>query len=542
MRNGQMQIAAAIGTALLIMSIYVEMGSLVAASHPKQCGATDKAEKFAEAFGNDRRFWAPNRIGDYLSNRGQLVTWAGVPGMEWPVGSGKTVAFASGFWLAGMKSGEIVTAVGEYTSEFQPGTVAGHSTGLAGSPADPNDERFRIYIINEQDIANPSGNPDYLNWPVMDGAPVDGNGNPLLLGTSTAWAVFNDFNDSLHTKLFDTEPMGVEVQMTAWAFGRSDAFGDMMFFKFKFINKSGVNISNAYAAFWTDIDIGDGRDLVGCDTTLSLAYQYKTRADDVYGDNPPAMGYELLQGPIVPSSGDTANVSGKKVPGFRNLPMTSFDKFICGGTPVFSCPNTGVEAYNFMRGQNKIGESIIDSTTGLATKFWHAGDPVTGTGWLDGRHSDKHALLSSGPFTFADGDTQEVVCAIIIAQGQTGLESVHRLKQNVLLAQTAYDKQWVITDVEEPPLPMPDSYSLQQNYPNPFNPSTNFEFTIPRGEFVSLKIYNLLGEEVAVVFAEKLAAGDYKLKWDAASLSSGIYFYQLRAGGFTQTRKLTMLR
>ncbi len=522
--------------------------TLVAQSDQLMPAAKDQSntgnKRLAIAAGIHRPFWTPNRIGDYITNNGQLVSHIprGGSGMEWPAGSGKTIVFASGIWLAGMKDGEIVTAVGEYTSEFQPGTVVGHSTGLAGTPANPGDQRFKVYVINDEDVTNPAGNPDYLNWPVMDGAPVDVGGKPLLLGTSTAWAVFNDFNDTLHTRLFETKPMGVEVQMTAWAFDRSDAFGDMMFFKFKFINKSGKNISDAYAAFWTDIDIGDARDLVGCDTLLSLGYQYKTQADNHYGANPPAIGYELLQGPIVPSPGDTANVSGRKVPWFRNLPMTSFDKFICGGVPEFSCPQTGVEAYNFMQGLNKIGQSIIDSTTGLATKFWHPGDPVAGTGWLDNRHSDKYALMSSGPFTFADGDTQEVVCAIIIAQGLTGLESVQFLKQNVLVAQMAYDNQFVITGVEEVSAPLPSAYSLQQNYPNPFNPSTSFEFSIPRDEFVSLKIYNLLGKEVATVVQETLPAGRHRVAWESAGLPSGIYFYRLQAGAFSQTRKLTLLR
>jgi hypothetical protein len=89
--------------------------------------------------------------------------------------------------------------------------------------------------------------------------------------------------------------------------------------------------------------------------------------------------------------------------------MTSFDKFICGGIAEHSCPETGVEAYNYMRGLNKIGQSLIDSTTGQATKFWYPGDPVAGTGWLDGQHREKKFLMSSGPFTFAEGDTQEFV-------------------------------------------------------------------------------------------------------------------------------------
>ncbi|MCI0698427.1 T9SS type A sorting domain-containing protein [candidate division KSB1 bacterium] len=83
---------------------------------------------------------------------------------------------------------------------------------------------------------------------------------------------------------------------------------------------------------------------------------------------------------------------------------------------------------------------------------------------------------------------------------------------------------------------------MEQNYPNPFNPGTTFDFTIPHDEFVSLKIYNLLGEEVAVVVKENLAAGRYNRKWSPAGLPSGIYFYRFQAGAFVQTRKLGVFK
>jgi len=283
----------------------------------------------AKATGIHRPFWAPNRIGTHLSNNGGIVDFhsTGAAGMEWPVGSGNTINFASGIQLAGRKGGEIVTAAYEYASEFQPGKVTAWAPGGAGTPADPNEARFHVYIINQRDITNPNGNLDYANWPVDDGAPVDENGKPLLLGTSTAWAVFNDFDQGLHDNLYRSPIMGVEVQMLGWAYDRSNALGDMLFFRFKMINKSGAHIDSVYAAFWADIDIGDVRDLVGCDTTLSLGYGYKTTRDDIYGANPPAIGYALLQGPTVPSPGDTAFVSGRSVADFKNLPMTAFIKY-----------------------------------------------------------------------------------------------------------------------------------------------------------------------------------------------------------------------
>jgi len=89
---------------------------------------------------------------------------------------------------------------------------------------------------------------------------------------------------------------------------------------------------------------------------------------------------------------------------------------------------------------------------------------------------------------------------------------------------------------------LPASYTLHQNYPNPFNPSTTISYDIPARAFVSLKVYDLLGREVAVVVNEQKEANTYTLRWDASRLPSGVYFYQLRAGGYWETKKLLVLR
>jgi hypothetical protein len=85
---------------------------------------------------------------------------------------------------------------------------------------------------------------------------------------------------------------------------------------------------------------------------------------------------------------------------------------------------------------------------------------------------------------------------------------------------------------------IPSEFQLSQNYPNPFNPSTNIEFRLSEFAFVSLRIFNILGQQVATLINETRPAGVYKLRWDASSLPSGIYFYQLRAGSFVGTKKL----
>jgi hypothetical protein len=88
----------------------------------------------------------------------------------------------------------------------------------------------------------------------------------------------------------------------------------------------------------------------------------------------------------------------------------------------------------------------------------------------------------------------------------------------------------------------PSNYSLEQNYPNPFNPSTTINFTIPNSEFVSLKVYNILGSEVATLVNENLASGAYKFNFDAQGLASGIYLYELNAGNFREIKKMNLLK
>jgi len=89
---------------------------------------------------------------------------------------------------------------------------------------------------------------------------------------------------------------------------------------------------------------------------------------------------------------------------------------------------------------------------------------------------------------------------------------------------------------------IPEQYSLSQNYPNPFNPETTIEFRLPEADFVTLKIYNILGEELETLIAKKLSGGTFQFKWNAAHLASGVYLYRLETSNYTQTRKLILMK
>lgn len=89
---------------------------------------------------------------------------------------------------------------------------------------------------------------------------------------------------------------------------------------------------------------------------------------------------------------------------------------------------------------------------------------------------------------------------------------------------------------------IPRSFNLAQNYPNPFNPSTTFAFDVPSTSFVSLKVYDILGREVATVVNEEKKPGRYEVTWDANGIASGLYFYRMQAGTFDRVRKLVLMK
>jgi len=89
---------------------------------------------------------------------------------------------------------------------------------------------------------------------------------------------------------------------------------------------------------------------------------------------------------------------------------------------------------------------------------------------------------------------------------------------------------------------LPNEFRLDQNYPNPFNPSTTIQFAVPKTSNVTLRIYDILGREVATLIDEKYQPGQYKIIFEAGQLASGLYMYRIQAGDFRETKKLMLLR
>lgn len=88
----------------------------------------------------------------------------------------------------------------------------------------------------------------------------------------------------------------------------------------------------------------------------------------------------------------------------------------------------------------------------------------------------------------------------------------------------------------------PFEYKLYQNYPNPFNPTTMISYSLPQNSFVSLRVYNSLGNEVAVLVNKNKPAGNYDVLFDGKNLSSGIYYFQLKANDFIKVKKMILIK
>jgi hypothetical protein len=189
-----------------------------------------------------------------------------------------------------------------------------------------------------------------------------------------------------------------------------------------------------------------------------------------------------------------------------------------------------------------------------------------GTSWTDIAFvcMPLNALAVSGTNIFAglsdDGSWQQYGVLLSTNNGtswamvNTGFASwanVYSLavKDTYLFAGTDSAGVWrrpiseMITSVREfPTNELPSNFSLEQNYPNPFNPSTTISYQIPTRIMVTLKLYDILGREVTTLVSEEKPAGTYELTWNAENLPSGVYFYQLTAGEFIQTRKMILLK
>jgi hypothetical protein len=163
------------------------------------------------------------------------------------------------------------------------------------------------------------------------------------------------------------------------------------------------------------------------------------------------------------------------------------------------------------------------------------------------------SIIDAAAWNFAiTGAYNNRTCGHGNASGYTSTYDVKFDQNRNLYSQSYYGwtiEKWryngtlpTISSVENIGGAIPESFILKQNYPNPFNPTTTIEFSLRQSGFVSLKVYDVLGKEVATLVNDEQRAGNYKVTFDAGNLPSGTYFYTLKSGVFAQTRKLTVVK
>jgi hypothetical protein len=175
--------------------------------------------------------------------------------------------------------------------------------------------------------------------------------------------------------------------------------------------------------------------------------------------------------------------------------------------------------------------------------------------------SSNEQLWQAAPLCFAK-DTTSVVHQLFlkpVAQGRWTVAFVPHVVHYVTIGIAATDTAGnasvsvfspVPLGVAEPTGDCPTTFTLHQNYPNPFNPSTVIQYSVPRRSYVNLKVFDLLGQEVAVLLSGERPTGTYKTTWNDERIPSGVYFYRLTAGdasggsarSFVETKKMLLVR
>jgi hypothetical protein len=409
-------------------------------------------------------------------------------GFVFPKGTLKTTINSSGLWIAGIDPDgkKRMSVIQTNQSEFQPGQINGTfntKTNDFSVASNPLNEQYKIYkIVKKDSLAASNGSYDSWNsWPVKQGAPwidVDGDGiysprkgdHPEFFGDQEMFWIYNDLNYSGHFNTSTGLPLGVEIHILMWGYDQQGALGNTVFCRYQIINKSDTFYNNTYISLFVDPDIGFQKDdLPGCDSSLNLGYAYNGNSvDNVtngYYDKPPAVGADILQGPKKYTGNylDSAKVNKRWVRGYKNLPLTSFSYFgtqsnIDHQPPLADSRYVSI-AYEYMKGRRGwYDTTYLNPFSRVASKFPLSGDPDHNTGWLPNINrppiipQNIKILLSTGPFTFAARDTQEIICAYFVAQGNDNLNSVSLLKTFDEVVEQAYQLDFKIPG--PPPQPV----------------------------------------------------------------------------------------
>lgn len=231
----------------------------------------------------------------------------------------------------------------------------------------------------------------------------------------------------------------------------------------------------------------------------------------------------LTIGPLgAGTAGDPANIGSIAIRQGTNTPTGKIDGIRVTSTWDQIVP---VELASF--------NASVSGTSVLLN--WVTSSEVNNSGFEVERKSSNSVWQKIG-FVQGNGTTTEAISYSFADNNLASGTYSYRLKQIDYDGSFAYSNE-IMADVD-----MPVNFALQQNYPNPFNPSTSITFSIPEAQFVTLKVYNALGQEIKTLVNGVKDAGIHRINFDASALNSGIYFYKIDAGTFSQVKKMTLIK
>ena len=434
--------------------------------------------------------------------------------------------------------------------------------------------------------------------------PTDLNGNgvwdsnedrPDLRGDLTIWCVYNDADTNTDRNFPNHRPLGIEIRQTVFGYSPKTfpELSNVIFINYNIVNTGLVSnsIDSVFFSPATDPDIGYySNDMVGADTLLNSAYGYDNGYDPLF-DNSPAFFVTLLEGPqiSIPNITYYDKNNNNQYDEFIDVPITVAIKrkgkyfgvdilegysnlgMFSNHSNARSSPNFGVPyneqglRYYQLGGRFENGKLIdpCNFSYGIVNnfdckkvniKYMYSGDPIEQVGWLCNFHTDHRQYITTGPFDLKKNEPVDVLVAYSVGRGTNSLESIQTTRNIVMdvirFYKTNFNEIPVdIADDENKDSDIPQKMILKQNYPNPFNPTTTIKYSIPKTDVgskhaltVQLKVYDVLGREVATLVNQKQKPGNYEVTFNARNLSSGVYYYQLKAGQFIQAKKMLLLK
>ncbi len=552
-------------------------------------------------YGTNAYLMELNKIKLPITNDGVLAD-VSVNGTEGGLFEDKTFLFSGGFFMAG-KNQNNWWANGVASAS----RIADYLPGLPGYPNDPrniiyvvkaSDPPFGESWQNWSDAV-------LLGADFYDGnndgiySPVDLNQNgqwdinedkPDLLGDITLWCTYNDSKPSNLRRFDNVEPLGIIIQQTIFGIkpASSHPADNMFFVRYRIINNNSVSsqFDSVYFGIWMDPDIGQPLgyfdDLAASDTLLKSGYAYNDGDDPDWGINPPAVATTLLQGPVAYIPGETfidnnsngiydpgidipldtafvrngALIGIQDYPGAKNLDPSSIRHYIQSNI-LIADPNSSVELIRYFLGYDRFGNLIDPCTWPYGTVigvncsevnplFMYSGDPVANIGWINISPDDQRIMTVTGPFNLTSDQPTDIWVAYVLGRGSNALNSVTLMKENIQYAIETYNNNFTNLPIGvEDYKPVITDFALYQNYPNPFNPTTVISWQSPVGSWQTLKVYDVLGNEVATLVDEYKEAGRHKVEFKVGqtiSLSSGVYIYKLTAGSFTSSKKMMLIK